>query len=190
MSSRNEIFAALEKVNLPQVAMPKIDVESAPHDLVEHYGEMLAKVGGTLIKVSNLDEVQAYLDKQMADNQQVLTMVDGVQGNRQLNEVAHELADIDLALVKAEFVVAENGAAFVRSTSTGHRVLPFIAENLAAVVSCEDVLPTMHQAAIQADVQPGELGSFIAGPSKTADIEQALVVGAHGACSMTVFMLG
>ncbi|MNW08326.1 Lactate utilization protein C [compost metagenome] len=32
-------------------------------------------------------------------------------------------------------------------------------------------------------------GTFIAGPSKTADIEQSLVLGAHGPKNMTVFIL-
>ena len=32
-------------------------------------------------------------------------------------------------------------------------------------------------------------GVFISGPSKTADIEQSLVIGAHGAGSLTIFIL-
>jgi L-lactate dehydrogenase complex protein LldG len=50
-------------------------------------------------------------------------------------------------------------------------------------------VPNLHQAAKEITLASGEFGVFIAGPSKTADIEQALVVGAHGACSLNVYLL-
>lgn len=43
-------------------------------------------------------------------------------------------------------------------------------------------------AALEAAAAYG-FSTFIAGPSKTADIEQSLVLGAHGPISLTVFLL-
>ncbi len=48
----------------------------------------------------------------------------------------------------------------------------------------------MHEA--YARLAPREIGYglFISGPSKTADTEQALVIGAQGARRCTVFLVG
>ena len=71
----------------------------------------------------------------------------------------------------------------------GNRVLPFIAQHIAVVVNKENVVATMHDAYDKiGDVDYG-YAAFIAGPSKTADIEQSLVLGAHGPKTMTVFLI-
>ena len=69
------------------------------------------------------------------------------------------------------------------------RALPFIAQNLALVIHKKDVVATMHAAYERIGDADYGFGTFIAGPSKTADIEQSLVLGAHGPRSMTVFLV-
>ena len=71
----------------------------------------------------------------------------------------------------------------------GHRVLPFICQHLVIVIHQKDIVPAMHEAYELLSRKPYDYGCFIAGPSKTADIEQSLVIGAHGPRSMTVFVL-
>ncbi|HSG63118.1 MAG TPA: LUD domain-containing protein, partial [Pseudomonadales bacterium] len=65
----------------------------------------------------------------------------------------------------------------------------FICENLILALPESQLVANLHQAADKIGLAQGEFGVFIAGPSKTADIEQALVVGAHGACSLNVYLI-
>jgi L-lactate dehydrogenase complex protein LldG len=61
-----------------------------------------------------------------------------------------------------------------------NRLLPFICKHLALVIEKKKLVATMHQAYQHADAAKNGFGVFIAGPYKTADIEQSLVIGAHG----------
>ena len=101
----------------------------------------------------------------------------------------HTLADVDLAILPAQLGVAENSALWVTEAQLPLRVLPFICQHLALVVSQQNIVPLMHQAYEVIGTQEYGFGTFIAGPSKTADIEQSLVLGAHGARTLSVFIL-
>jgi len=69
-------------------------------------------------------------------------------------------------------------------------VIYFLCQHLAFVVRAENVLHNLHQAYERLDFEQPAFGVFIAGPSKTADVEQSLVIGAHGPRSHTVFVVG
>ena len=87
------------------------------------------------------------------------------------------------------FAVAENGAVWVTEQEYLVRVLPFICNHLAVIIDKNNIVNTMHQAYNFIGKMDYGFGVFIAGPSKTADIEQSLVLGAHGPKTMTVFVL-
>jgi len=91
-------------------------------------------------------------------------------------------------VAEAQFGVAENGAVWITDTDIETRVLPFICEHLVMVLSRENIVATMHDAYEIIGLDHYGFGVFIAGPSKTADIEQSLVLGAHGPKTMTVIL--
>ena len=95
---------------------------------------------------------------------------------------------ISCAVLPGKFGVAENGAVWVPEEAMGQRTIPFLAEHLILIVHAKDLVATMHQ--VYAVNQPGSYRLFIAGPSKTADIEQHLVLGAQGPLAHTVILLG
>jgi L-lactate dehydrogenase complex protein LldG len=87
--------------------------------------------------------------------------------------------------------VAENGAVWVKGESLGrHRAVFVIPEHLVLVVRAADVVNDMQEAYARITLPRPGYGLFISGPSKTADIEQSLVIGAHGARSCAVFVVG
>ena len=100
------------------------------------------------------------------------------------------LQDIDFAILPGQFAVAENGAVWISDDGVKQRAIYFIAQHLALVVSAIDIVSNMHEAYRRLSFDSPLFGAFISGPSKTADIEQSLVIGAHGPRSMTVFIVG
>ena len=101
----------------------------------------------------------------------------------------HSFDDIELAVISAGFAVAENGAVWLTEELMGHRIIPYICQHLAVTVCAADIVPTLHEAYERIGIGEYGFGGFIGGPSKTADIEQALVLGAHGPLTMTVFIV-
>jgi L-lactate dehydrogenase complex protein LldG len=101
----------------------------------------------------------------------------------------HTFDDIDMAVIMSELAVAENGAVWLTEQQMGQRIIPYICQHLAVVVVAAAIVPTLHEAYHLIGVGQYGFGAFIGGPSKTADIEQALVMGAHGPITMTVFIL-
>ena len=94
------------------------------------------------------------------------------------------LAEVEVLEIDGEFGVAENGAIWLREEALPHRVAPFICQHL--VINVSKLVPNMHAAYEELKKPNSSFGLFLAGPSKTADIEQSLVIGAHGARSLTV----
>jgi L-lactate dehydrogenase complex protein LldG len=94
------------------------------------------------------------------------------------------LAEVEVLEIDGEFGVAENGAIWLTEESLPHRVAPFICQHL--VINVSKIVPNMHAAYEELKKPSSRFGLFLAGPSKTADIEQSLVIGAHGARSLTV----
>lgn len=190
MSSKNHILNAVKQVAIAPVPMPKINVAPRIDDLVGQFETNLKAVAGILHREGGYEGVKAQIDKLTKDGSQVISMVDGIEGNREVPETTgHDLHNIDFAVVKGGVAVAENGAIWVDCDALGQRVIPFICENLILVIEADNIVANMHEAAGKITHEPGGFGAFIAGPSKTADIEQSLVVGAHGACSLNVYLL-
>ncbi|GAB3894166.1 LUD domain-containing protein [Larkinella knui] len=193
MTSRERILSAV-KQNKPELQpLPETATFQSDYpDLVAKFSEILRFIGGTPVLVANYEEAETYIRQTYSDLPRVVSKVPA------LNHLAttdwdvvdpHQLETVDLAIIQGVFGVAENSAIWVPEEQTGHRVLPFICQHLVLLVNTADLVPNMHDAYERLNVGESGFGVFIAGPSKTADIEQALVIGAHGARSLSVVLL-
>ncbi|WP_229310986.1 LutC/YkgG family protein [Larkinella soli] len=191
--SRDRILAAIRENKPALRPLPeKSTFESNFPDLTETFSEVLKFVGGTPVVVPDLAEAETYIRKTYSDLPNVISLVPGLESLTTMRyDVVdpHDLASVDLAVIPGEFGVAENSAIWIPEESVGHRVLPFICQHLVMVVRTADLVENMHRAYERLSVGASGFGVFIAGPSKTADIEQSLVIGAHGARSLSVILL-
>ncbi len=103
-------------------------------------------------------------------------------------EDPRDLAGTDVAIVRGAFGVVENGAVWI-PRAFRHKAMLFIPEALVILLDRKQIVCSMHEAYAREDFDTYDFGSFIAGPSKTADIEQALVIGAHGPRDVSVILL-
>ncbi len=194
MSSRDIILRALRAASAPAEEKPARPEGVVFDDPVAKFGEVLAESGGICVRVATAQEADARLREIEAYRRalQIASFVPGV-GESTFNcsqaERPQELKDLDFVILSGEFGVAENAAVWIPGSALGrHRVAFVIAQHMALIVSAGEIVSNMQEA--YARVKLGSFGLFLSGPSKTADIEQALVVGAHGARSSTVFVIG
>ncbi|WP_448698568.1 lactate utilization protein C [Mucilaginibacter sp. AW1-3] len=195
MSSREKILAAIGQNQPALLPLPDIGfLKGGSEDPEEKFTTVLTTIGGKVLKVKNFDEIKKLLPEHFDTTKRVVTTLIELSDAAELNTGGemdpHTLEDIELTITGAHFAVAENGAVWVTEDIIGQRVLPFICQHLAVVVDVKNIVPTMHEAYQKIGNGVYGFGTFIAGPSKTADIEQSLVLGAHGPRSMTVFLLG
>lgn len=198
MSAKSEILAKIRRQALPESPLPSLDGDWITYaDKAAQFGEVLTSVGGQVVTLGDgrsLTDVIRGLPCWDSTRPIVSTIElfsDAPPlGNLDLASIddPHKLVDVEVAVLPGEFAVAENGAVWVTDRGVRHRAIYFITQHLVLVVPRAQIVDHMQQAyaRLQFD-QPG-YGLFISGPSKTADIEQSLVIGAHGPRSLTVIL--
>ncbi|WP_010588269.1 LutC/YkgG family protein [Schlesneria paludicola] len=196
MSARERILASVRQ-HLPQSSdLPGFDGPWITYpDPFAQFASVLEMIGGRAIRVAHEADITHELNSlpQFTSAKLTLSLVPaaltGTTSMEAIND-PHELADIDFAILPGEVAVAENAAVWVNELKVRHRVIYFLCQHLALVVPASQLVNNMHEAYERITVTASPFGGFIAGPSKTADIEQSLVIGAHGPRSMTVFIVG
>lgn len=191
MSSRNDILKRVRARKLDPVAHPDLAQSwIAYDDRRKQFAESLQFVGGRLVFVDSADRIAPAVAEHpaFAAARKIVSRVPQLSGNVDLDAIddPHQLEDVDFAILPGEFAVAENGAIWVTDRGLKHRAIYFIVQHLVLVVDAREIVDNMYQAYQRIQLGTPGFGVFISGPSKTADIEQSLVIGAHGPRSMLV----
>ena len=193
MSTRDKILEAVLKNQPESTLLPDISIFKGDHaNVVQKYMDIFKTIGGSAYLVDDVNEIKMTLRESFDFSKRTITTVPELADVAELlsTEVdPHNFEDVELAIIKAHFAVAENGAVWLTEEEMGQRIVPYICQHLAVMIYADGIVPTLHEAYEKIGVGNYGFGGFIGGPSKTADIEQALVLGAHGPLSMTVFIL-
>ena len=182
-SARDRIFEKLKmESRRPRREKPRA-ISTQYENPVAVFEESLSKAGGTAVYV------EGELCKTIYEFFPNVEKAVDTTGLCMDGFVYSDGEEADLAIIEAEFAVAENGAVWIDTKDAYPRTLLTLSESIAVVLKKEKVVENMHHAYDLIDFSELAYGLFISGPSKTADIEQSLVLGAHGAVNLTVFML-
>lgn len=160
-------------------------------DTLSQFISMLKNVGAKVIEAQPGDDAnvlvsRAYPEaKVIASNLKEITIA---TLNPDTVERAQDLNGTDVGVVRGDVGVAENGCIWIPQTMK-EKAVCFISENLVIFLERKNVVNNMHEAYARITMNDYGFGTFISGPSKTADIEQALVMGAQAARGVTVVLV-
>lgn len=199
MSSREQILSDIRRQLPVDAPLPALDGPWTRFaDPRQQFLDVLVSVGGRGAFVTGAAALRQEVARLAAETgaKRIFSAVPaGAAGNVAWESIdePHDLADVDLAVMPGELAVAENAAVWVTGDDVPQRSVYFLTQHLVLIVPAERLVHNMHEAyerlaaerGGRAFDQPG-FGTFLSGPSKTADIEQSLVIGAHGARSLHV----
>jgi len=179
-----------EKYDMPDLS--DIKGVTYPEPLVQ-FVRMCEKVGGQVIEVDRERDVNVLIRQLFPEAKEIASNLPEITiATRNPDTVgrARDLNGTDIGIIRGQFGVAENACIWIPQTMKEKAVM-FISENLVILLPKSQIVNNMHEAykRIQFDETYDGYGTFISGPSKTADIAQVLVMGAQAARSTTILLL-
>ena len=186
MSSKDAIIKKIKDSSLEKVELKDIKIELTIFDnKIENFKSSLKSAGAKAIEIDRKD-IENYLKEFKEDGGCIdFTFCADENEKRDIKE-PKDLKDIKSVIVEGRFGVCENGAVWCDSEDVDIKTVYFICENLIILLDKKRLLNNMNEAF--SDLSYDGFGVFISGPSKTADIEQSLVIGAHGAVNTKVLL--
>ena len=172
--SRERILAALRAAGAPRTDRPKPSRRpDPPADLIAELERHLNEAGGALLDwgTRSLDDLP--------------TAIEGLRAR-----ASGSTGPGSALLVHGRWAVAESGAVWQVPAGPDERTAALLTDHLVVVLGREAIVADLHDAYDRIDIAAAPFGWFLAGPSKTADLEQSLVLGAHGPRRLTVVLVG
>ncbi|NPD91531.1 LutC/YkgG family protein [Xylanibacter muris] len=191
MSRKEDILSRIRENIRKSYDMPDISrIKGIQYpDVIKQFEEISKTVGGKVVKAVPGEDINSIIKelypdaKIFASNLPEITIA---SKNPDILE-AHELNGTDVGIIKGQIGVAENGCIWIPQTMK-ERAVCFISEYLVIIISGKNIVNNMHEAYSRIKMNGYGYGCFISGPSKTADIAQALVMGAQAARGVTVII--
>ncbi|MDR1895338.1 MAG: LUD domain-containing protein [Prevotellaceae bacterium] len=192
MSSKDEILAAIRRNIKTTYDLPEIKPEGDGYtDKIKQFTEVSRSVAANVVVLQEGEDLNQCIRAlypeaaTVASNLPEIT-IQTIDPDKV--ETPHQLNGTMLGIVKGEFGVAENGCVWIPQ-NVKEKAVYFISEYLVILLNKTNIVNNMHEAYEKLHTYDYGFGVFISGPSKTADIEQALVVGAHGAKGVTTILI-
>lgn len=194
MSSRDAILARI-RANRPAGLhdLPTVPdfTKPSPEGAQASFIENLKVMGGEIMEQDASGDLLQPLRTRLAGSSAVCSAVPEVNGNILLTTVIEprELADVDVAVVRAAFAIAETGSVLFTEEELRINSLAYLAQHLVVLLDPADIVESTQHAYMQPQFRKAHYACFHSGPSATADIEGVLIHGAQGVRSLTVMLI-
>ena len=188
MSGREAILAAIRANKPAPLPLPTVPSFPREGDPMARFLAAFAAMGG---KVMEGDDPLATLRERLADAGRTVSRVPEVAGTADLDLDASpsSLDDVDVAVVRAAFGIAETGSLLLTEAELGVNTLAYLAQHLIVLLDPADMVGDMHEAYARPEWSRAGYAVLHTGPSATADIEGVLIHGAQGVRSLTLLLL-
>jgi len=187
--SKAQILNSISK-NKPTHAdlpVPRKFIIEGNKDLIQAFMDKAISAGSKIENFDTFEKVGAWIRQKEKNGIPVIDLLPDSSA-KDLYLHVDDPDKADMVVIRGHTGVAENGAVWIDEHEMQIRKLPFLTSHLVLVLEKVSILPDMHEAYKQVDLEQTGFGVFIAGPSKTADIEQSLVIGAHGPIEHTILL--
>lgn len=195
MSNKEDILKRYRANVREMYDMPDLsDIAAITYgDPLVQFIKMTESVGGHVIEIKEGQDINTLVREMYPDAKEIASNLPEVTiATRNPDTVGHarDLNGTDVGIIRGMFGVAENACVWIPQAMKEKAVM-FISENLVILLPKSQIVNNMHEAykRIEFDEMYDGYGTFISGPSKTADIAQVLVMGAQAARSATILLL-
>ena len=203
MASKEDILKKYRANVREQFDMPDLsDIRAITYpDPLLQFMNMVKSVGGNAIEVDKGADVNQLIKELHPDAKEIASNLPEITiATRNPDDIgrARDLNGTDVGIIRGMFGVAENGCVWIPQHMK-EKAVCFISENLIILLDKTQIVNNMHEAYHRLSMRDPKsgldlfdeygYGTFISGPSKTADIAQVLVMGAQAARSATILLL-
>lgn len=194
MNSTKEYILNSVKRNIPHEVHPYPSIPvftKSRKPLLNDFKNNLAEAAGKWFDIEKGSDIEEVIKKLYPDARIICSATPEVKGNKDILKVAdpHELDDVDVGIIRAEFGIAETGMAWIREKDMIVNALGFLSQHLIILLKPEQLVHNMYEAYTRVRLDENNYGCFMMGPSATADIGAVMVRGAQGARSLSVFFM-
>ena len=189
---KEELLNKLRRNVVRQFDMPSKPVDGIVYsDVTNQFVEMSKTVGAKVLEVKSSDDLNSVIRETYPNAKIFASSINGIEADLNPDTIASaaDLNGTDVGIIQGELGVAENGCVWIPQTMK-ERAVCFISEELVILLDKNNIVSNMHEAYKRIQMPHYGYGVFISGPRQTADIEQALVMGAQAARGVTVILVG
>lgn len=192
-------------ITRPEQPYPKIDIEKSVFAEMEetpdiNFAQEITKAGGHFIYCESEEEIINDLKILMNERQwdQIFALEPSIvslltKGQLNCTYDHLQLTDAKVAMTGCEYLISRLGSVMVSTAQMAGRQIFVHPEVHIILARSSQLVPDLKDAIFKLrkkyEPKMPSMVSLITGPSRTADIEKTLVIGAHGPKELLVFLL-